>query len=58
LTFVLQGLGIVGPSDSYMFNNGQWIYNGVVVLAIGVTLVALGTGLRSPTAVQGEAAQR
>jgi hypothetical protein len=49
LIFVLQGLGMVGPSDSYMFNNGQWINNGVVILAVGMIVVALGTRLRSPT---------
>ena len=45
--FVLQGFGIVGPPDSFMFNSGQWIYNGVVVLVIGAVVVVLGLRLMS-----------
>ncbi len=41
--FVLQGMGIVGPDYSFMFNNPTWIYQGVAVIAIGV--LALGGGL-------------
>jgi hypothetical protein len=41
--FVLQGMGIVGPDSSFMFNNPTWIYQGVAVMAVG--LLALGGGL-------------
>jgi hypothetical protein len=37
---ILQGMGIVGPESSFMFDNPTWIYQGVAVMAIGVlTLV-------------------
>ena len=41
--FALQGMGIVGPDSSFMFNNPTWIYQGVAVMAVG--LLALGGGL-------------
>jgi len=34
--FVLQGMGIVGPDSSFMFNNPTWIYQGVAVMAVGL----------------------
>jgi hypothetical protein len=47
VTFVFQGLGIVGPPESFMYSNTQWIYNGTVVLAIGAIVTALGVWPRS-----------
>jgi hypothetical protein len=48
-TFLLQGLGIVGPPESFMYKNAQWIYDGAVVLAIGAIVVALGVRLGRST---------
>ena len=43
LVFVLQGMGIVGPDSSFMFNNPTWIYQGVAVIVVGA--LAFGGGL-------------
>ncbi len=46
LIFTLQGFGVVGPAGSFMFKNGQWIYNGIIVFAAGLVVLGLGLGLR------------
>jgi hypothetical protein len=40
--FTLQGMGIVGPQGSFMFNNPTWIYQGVAVMVIGILPLAGG----------------
>ncbi|HEV2389319.1 MAG TPA: hypothetical protein VGS04_01205 [Nitrososphaerales archaeon] len=40
--FTLQGLGIVGPRSSFMFNTTVWIYQGLAVFFVGVLLTAGG----------------
>ena len=49
--FTLQGLGIVGPQGSFMFNSQIWIYQGVTVAAIGFVMLLTGIvlGKRSKT---------
>ena len=39
--FTLQGLGIVGPTTSFMFQSDTWIYNGLALFFIGL-LITLG----------------
>ena len=39
LVFTLQGLGIVGPTSSFMFQSTTWIYNGVGVLVLGIVIL-------------------
>lgn len=34
--FILQGMGVVGPQGSFMFNNPTWIYQGVAVVVTGI----------------------
>ena len=41
-TFALQGLGIVGPSSSFMYRSATWIYDGVAVLVVGLLLIVGG----------------
>jgi len=38
LVFTLQGLGIVGPRGSLMFQSTTWIYQGLAVLLLGLLL--------------------
>lgn len=38
LVFTLQGLGIVGPKGSLMFDSSTWIYQGLAVFFVGVLL--------------------
>ena len=42
LTFTLQGLGMVGPASSFMFQSTAWVEQGLVVLALGVLLTLAG----------------
>ena len=37
-TFTLQGLGMVGPRSSFMFETGTWVVWGLVVLFVGLLL--------------------
>lgn len=39
--FTLQGLGIVGPRSSFMFQSTSWIYDGLAVFFLGL-LVTIG----------------
>ena len=49
-TFTLQGLGIVGPSSSFMFQSTTWIYDGLATFLIGVVVVLAGVWLGRPRA--------
>jgi hypothetical protein len=40
--FALQGMGIVGPSQSFMFQNPSWTDQGVVVTVVGLVTLAGG----------------
>ncbi|MCL4518127.1 MAG: hypothetical protein M1587_02905 [Thaumarchaeota archaeon] len=42
IVFTLQGLGIVGPPASFMYQSGSWILYGGVILVVG--LIILGSG--------------
>jgi hypothetical protein len=42
IVFTLQGMGIVGPESSFMFNNPTWIYQGVTAAVIGLLIVIAG----------------
>jgi len=48
--FTLQGLGIVGPSSSFMFQSTTWIYEGLAFFFIGVLLVLGGVWKSKPKA--------
>ncbi|MDV3293150.1 MAG: hypothetical protein LYZ70_02660 [Nitrososphaerales archaeon] len=39
LTFTLQGLGIVGPGTSFMFENPLWVTQGELTFVIGLILI-------------------
>ncbi len=47
LVFTLQGEGIVGPSNGFMFDSKTWIYNGLGVLSVGIILLVIGLYFRS-----------
>jgi hypothetical protein len=50
VVFTLQGMGIVGPQGSFMFNNPTWIYQGVAAAVIGFLILVGGLflGRRTP----------
>jgi hypothetical protein len=45
LTFALQGLGIVGPQSSFMFNSQSWIIQGGGVMVLGLVMILIGVWL-------------
>jgi len=40
--FTLQGLGIVGPTSSFMYQSLTWVYDGLAVFGIGVLTTLVG----------------
>ena len=38
LIFTLQGLGMVGPTSSFMFQSTTWVEQGLAVLVLGLLL--------------------
>jgi len=40
--FTLQGMGIVGPTSSFMYQSPSWIVQGLVALVLGMVLIAVG----------------
>ena len=40
--FTLQGLGIVGPKSSFMFQSTSWIYDGLAVFFLGLLVTTGG----------------
>jgi hypothetical protein len=40
--FTLQGLGIVGPTSSFMFRSDTWVYQGLIVFFFGILLTLAG----------------
>ncbi|MDA4117138.1 MAG: hypothetical protein OK455_02220 [Thaumarchaeota archaeon] len=46
LIFTLQGEGVVGPVGSFMYQNVAWVYQGIVVLIVGLLLLAAGVWKR------------
>ena len=50
--FTLQGLGIVGPSSSFMFQSSAWIVYGLAFFFVGALLALGGVWLSRPRAGQ------
>jgi len=48
LTFTLQGLGIVGPTSSFMFQSTAWVEEGLVFFFLGLLLTVGGFWKRRP----------
>jgi len=48
--FTLQGLGIVGPKSSFMFQSTTWIYQGLAVFFLGLLLTTGGLWKSRPRA--------
>jgi len=48
--FILQGLGIVGPTSSFMFQSTTWIYQGLAVFFLGLLLTVGGVWKSPPKA--------
>ena len=42
IIFSFQGQGVVGPETSFMYENQEWIDNGIIISMIGVILILIG----------------
>ena len=42
IIFSFQGQGMLGPETSFMYENQEWINNGVIISMIGVILILIG----------------
>ncbi|MDA0756579.1 MAG: hypothetical protein O3C04_05030 [Crenarchaeota archaeon] len=42
IIFSFQGQGVVGPESSFMYENQEWIDNGIFISMIGVILILIG----------------
>ena len=42
IIFSFQGQGILGPETSFMYENQEWIDNGIIISMIGVILILIG----------------
>jgi len=49
LVFTLQGFGIVGPTNSFMYQSQTWIYQGIGILALGLVVLGVAFFFRSRT---------
>ncbi len=46
LTFTLQGLGIVGPTNGFMFENPVWVTQGEFIFVVGFILIIAAYALK------------
>ncbi len=42
IIFSFQGQGMLGPETSFMYENQEWIDNGMIISMIGVILILIG----------------
>ena len=42
IIFNFQGQGMVGPESSFMYENQEWIDNGIIISIAGVILILIG----------------
>ena len=42
IIFSFQGQGMLGPETSFMYENQEWIDNGIIISMIGVILILIG----------------
>ena len=50
--FYLQGQSIVGPEQSFMYSNPDWITNGQWITIIGVIILSLGAVLAKKSSLR------
>jgi len=46
IIFHLQGQGIVGPQESFMYENPVWITHGLQIAIIGILIIGGGAGVK------------
>lgn len=46
VVFHLQGQGVVGPEESFMYQSQDWINHGITIAIIGIIVTATSTIIR------------
>ncbi len=46
IIFHLQGQGVVGPQESFMYENPNWITYGQQIVVIGILVIGVGIGVK------------
>ena len=46
IIFHLQGQGVVGPQESFMYENPNWITYGQQIVVIGILIIGVGIGVK------------
>lgn len=46
IIFHLQGQGVVGPQESFMYENPNWISYGQQIAVIGILIIGVGIGVK------------
>jgi len=46
IIFHLQGQGMVGPQESFMYENPNWITYGQQIAVIGILIIGVGIGVK------------
>ncbi len=46
IIFHLQGQGVVGPQESFMYENPNWITYGQQIAVIGILVIGVGIGVK------------
>ena len=42
IVFQFQGQGTIGPDSSFMYQNPEWINNGICIGVVGVIIILMG----------------
>ena len=42
IVFQFQGQGIIGPEQSFMYENRSWVDNGTYIATLGVIIILIG----------------
>ena len=47
IIFQLQSISLIGPSSSFMYSNQDWTFNGLLIIAIGSSVILIGLYVRT-----------
>ena len=52
IMFQFQGQGVIGPESSFMYENPNWINNGIYIGMIGVIIILIGYFVEKKTGIK------
>ncbi|WP_458743057.1 hypothetical protein [Candidatus Nitrosocosmicus sp. T] len=47
ILFHLQSNSLIGPASSFMYANPEWTFNGLIIIAIGISIIVIGLSMKS-----------